>query len=148
VAEEGADARAVDDEVGGERRIGAGGEELTGDEHRDKPLAGIEQQRRGGHPAIAGAQHIGGTDIARSDRADVDANRAGQQQAERNGAKEVPQHGRDQEIHVAAPSRVAAWLKTGRPATKLCMTAPCMRAPSKTVLRERERKLLSVTTQG
>ena len=49
---------------------------------------------------------------------------------------------------MAAPSRVAAWLKTGRPATKLCMTAPCMRAPSKAVLRERERMPRSVTTQG
>src|SRR5690606_12932086 len=130
------------------RRFGAGGEEVAGDEHGDDALAGIEEQRGGGQPAVAGPQHVGGADIARTDRADVDADHAGEQQTERYGAEEVPQHRGDQEIHACAPSRVAAWLKTRRPATKLCMTAPCMRAPSKAVLRERERSAPSFTTQG
>src|SRR5690606_14996721 len=99
-------------------------------------------------PAVAGTQHVRRADIARADRADIDADATGEQQAEGDGAEEIPQHGGDQEIHALAPSRLAAWLKTGRPATKLCMTAPCMRAPSKAVLRERERSAPSFTTQG
>ena len=58
-------------------------------QHGGGALAGIEQQRRRRQPLVAGAQHIGGADIARSDRADIDADRPRQQQPERNTAEQI-----------------------------------------------------------
>ncbi len=47
-----------------------GGElaDLVGDQHGDHALQRIEQQGRGGELLAAGAQHVGGADVARSDR--------------------------------------------------------------------------------
>ena len=39
--------------------------------HREQRLSCIRKQRRGGGPAFAGAQHIGGANIARADAPDV-----------------------------------------------------------------------------
>ena len=50
----------------------------------------VEQQRRGGEPLVAGAQHIGRADIAGADVAHVaKAGGAGQQQAERDRAEQI-----------------------------------------------------------
>ena len=72
------------------------GAEAAGDQHGGRALQRVEQQRRGGKPLVAGAQHIGRADIAGADLADVaEAGGAGQQQAERDRAEQIAEDERD-----------------------------------------------------
>ena len=67
------------------------------DQHRDRALAAIEQQRRRGQPLAAGAQHVGRADIARSDRAQIArAGQPRQQHAERDRAEQIAGQQRQQ----------------------------------------------------
>jgi hypothetical protein len=62
----------------------------AGDEHRGGALQRVEQQGEGGEPLVAGAQHVGGADVAGADLAHVaEAGGARDQQAERDGAEQV-----------------------------------------------------------
>ena len=57
---------------------------------RQRALGEVEQERGQGQALAAGAQHVGGADIARADGADVArAGPAGEQQAERDRAQAV-----------------------------------------------------------
>ena len=58
-------------------------------QHRRGALAGVEQQRSRGEPLVAGAQDIGRANIARSNRADVDAVDARQHQSEGHTAEQI-----------------------------------------------------------
>ena len=60
-------------EKGAERRQhrGVGTAEIAGDDHRDRALQRVADQRRRGEALAAGAQHIGGADIAGADRAQI-----------------------------------------------------------------------------
>ena len=55
--------------TGGERGIVSG--EMRGREHRDRALEHVAEKRRRGETFAAGAQHIGGADIAGADGADI-----------------------------------------------------------------------------
>ena len=60
------------------------------DQHRDGAFEHVAEQGRGGQAFAAGAQHVGGADIARADRADVaSAGEPGQDQAERDRAEQI-----------------------------------------------------------
>src|SRR5262249_3787662 len=107
---------------------------VMADQHGGGALAAVEQERRRRQPLAAGAQHIGGADIARADLTDVaEARRPGQQQAEGDGAQEIAQH----RAEIRGPSIVesaekarqgeapySAAAKTVRPSTMLRSTRP------------------------
>ena len=60
------------------------------------PFSRIEKKGQCGHLLVAGAQHVGGADIAGADRADIaQPGRLRQQQAKGNGAAEIAEHERD-----------------------------------------------------
>jgi hypothetical protein len=66
------------------------GRKRARDQHRRRALAHVEQQRRRRQPLAAGAQHVGGADIARSDRAQITrAGKPREKQAERDRAEEI-----------------------------------------------------------
>ena len=60
-------------EAGDQRRVGAG--KCVATQHRGRALEHVAEQCRRGEPLAAGAQHIGGADIAGADGADVAARR-------------------------------------------------------------------------
>ena len=90
VAEEGA-------ECGQHRRIGAA--VIAGDDDGDRALERVADQGCRRKALAAGAQHVGGADIAASDRAQIlRAGEFGQHQAERDRAEEIAeQEGDDEE---------------------------------------------------
>src|SRR3984893_17331667 len=55
------------------RECGVGPKEIIREQHREGAFQEIAEQCRGGDPLIAGAKHIGGADIARTDRAAIAA---------------------------------------------------------------------------
>src|SRR5690606_9280132 len=116
------------------------------DEHRDGALQGIEEKGESGEPLVAGAQHIGGADVAGADLSYVAHSRgARDEEAERNGAEQVAEGERckqhwqarlpDDRIRHDTPPQTARdgvqAENTVRPATIVCKTLPCRRAPSK-----------------
>ena len=82
-------------EAGDERGIGSG--EMRREQNRGGALERVAQQGRGGQTLAAGAQHIGGADIAGADGADVGrAGGARQDQPERNRAEQIADREGDQ----------------------------------------------------
>ena len=63
---------------------------MARDQDGGRAFQRVAQQRRGREPLAAGAQHIGGADIAGADCADVaEARRAGEDQAEGDRAEQI-----------------------------------------------------------
>ena len=84
MAEEGAQA--------GDQR-GVGRRKMRGEQDRGGALERVAQQGRGREALAAGAQHIGGADIARADGAHVGpAGGARQDQPERDRAEQIADH--------------------------------------------------------
>src|SRR5690606_15148917 len=68
--------------------------------NRQKAFRAVEQQRRRREPLAAGAQHVGGADVARADGANVaPSGRLGEQQPERNRAERVAEQEGEQPVH-------------------------------------------------
>jgi hypothetical protein len=64
-------------------------------QHGGRALQRIEQQCRGGKALVAGAQNIGGADVAGADLAHIaKSGSAGEQKPERNRAQEIAEHER------------------------------------------------------
>ena len=92
----------------------------AGDQHGGRALQHVEQEGGGGEPLVAGAQHVGGADVAGADLAHVaQPGGAGEQQAEGDRAENVAEDERGQqrpvECHVVylppdpPISSAAAW---------------------------------------
>src|SRR5689334_12901965 len=121
--------------------------EPIGHQHRGGALERVEDQRRSGESFAAGAQHIGGADVAGSDRADIpgagepredepERNRA-EQIAETEGGRVIGQGERpvDGMEHGVVPrggkrNRRQTYSYTVRPATMVRTTRPESRASS------------------
>ncbi len=77
----------------------------AGDQHGGGTLAAIQQQGRQCQLLVAGAEHIGGADIAGADLADIaEAGEAGEDQAEGNRAQQIAA-GQDRELHPTESGR-------------------------------------------
>ena len=75
---------------------GVAAEPPCGKQHRDGALEHVAEQRRGGEPLAAGAQHIGGADIAGADGADVlRAGEPREHEPERDRAEQIADNERD-----------------------------------------------------
>ena len=71
------------------------------DEHGRGALQRVEQQRQRGEALVAGAQHVGGADVARADVAHVaEPGGACQQVAERDRAEQIAERERDQRMSI------------------------------------------------
>jgi hypothetical protein len=124
-------------------------EEAGGDDG-DGALARVEDEGEEGREPIAGAEHVGRADVARADLADVaQPHRAGDDDAEGDGAEEVGQRRDDQEDeggrgevgHLSLRRRC-------RPATQVARTLPCMRWPSKGVFFDFDLSVKRSSTKG
>ena len=79
----------------GEQRADRGRTTMHIDQHRDRALEHVGEQRRGGEALAAGAQHIGGADIAGADRADVlRAGEPREHEPERDRAEQIAERER------------------------------------------------------
>ena len=98
VAEESAEARD---------QSGLGSEHMARDQDRRGALQHVAKQGRGGQPLASGAQHIGRTDIAGADGADVrTAEQLGQQQAERDRSEQIA----ERQARRSAPAKLTTGL--------------------------------------
>src|SRR5690606_4834107 len=108
-------------------------------------------------------QHVGGADVAGADAPHVaEARRTGDDQAEGYGAEQIaggqcrekrgegglPGARIRHDSPPPSPGCGGQAENTVRPATMVCKTLPCSRAPSKQVFLERERRPDSETIQG
>ena len=116
------------------RAAGKGPSRRAASRTADGALGAVQQQRRRRQLLAAGAQHVGGADIARADRADVaEAGGAGEQQAEGDRAEQVAdskRRGRGRRSPEHPPSRLpgaehAAFQRRGR---RRACSAPCRAA--------------------
>lgn len=89
------DGVAMADERTGGCQQRVAGEQVRDQQHGDRALGHVEQQRRGGEAFPPGAQDVGGADVARADRAQIaSTTEPRQDDAERDRAEQVAEHER------------------------------------------------------
>src|SRR6478609_7328978 len=138
------------------RRVGAA--EIARDDHRDRALQHVADQRRRGEALAPGAQHIGGADIAGADRAQVLRSRQlGEDQPERNRAEQIAEDKRHRQPcfrrhrsssldDIARTHQTCSY--TVRPPTIVRTTRPENRASSNGVFLHCDLRSAGSSTQG
>ena len=116
-------------------------------QHRGGALQRVAHQRRGREPLAAGAQHIGGADIARTDLADIaEPGEARENQAEGDRAEQIAdtraarsESRSDRRQDIRFPLQTERRSNTIRACNQRQRHLPCSRASSNGVFFERER---------
>ncbi len=130
--------------------IALAGPEIPGDQHRGNALGRVEDQRQRRQLAPAGAQHIGGADIARADLADIaEPGGARDQQAERDRAEQIADDRRERRSPIIWPP--SATQHGGRPSGPQRRSAsprPAAGRPRTPCCASARRRSFSATTHG